>query len=377
MSAADTGPADLAAASGAAHLRDRQLMARALFHAARGQGRTTPNPMVGAVVTDAQGIVVSHGWHARAGEPHAEVNALDDAGARARGGTLYVTLEPCHHTGRTGPCTRRIIEAGIGRVVAAMMDPDERVSGRGFEVLRSSGIRVESGLLEPEARRLNQAFISVKERRRPFVILKAATSLDGKIAAAGERTRLSSPDADRRTQQLRAAVDGILVGSETVVIDDPLLTARETARVRPLARVVLDRRLRTSPWARLFSTLDAGPVIILTAAATLAAASNRVAALEAGGAIVRAADTLLEALACLSEWDVSSLLVEGGGRVHAAFWEAGLVDRLHLIVSPRTLGEAAVPLFNGYPMARSALHLVTVEPRGADIWIEADVYRDR
>lgn len=355
---------------------DVALMRRALFHAARGQGRTTPNPMVGAVVVNAAGIVAAYGWHTRAGEPHAEVNALDEAGAAARGGTLYVTLEPCHHTGRTGPCTARIIDAGISRIVAAMRDPDERVSGRGFDALRAAGLTVDVGLCEREAERLNAAFVSVKTRRRPFVILKAATTLDGQIAAAGRRTHLSSPESDRKTQQIRAAVDGILVGSDTVLIDDPWLTARTAKRIRPLTRVILDRRLRVPPGARLFSTLDEGPVIVLTSPSALVSASKQVEALTRAGAIVRAVDGLASALTSLLQWDVSTLLVEGGARVHAALWAERLVDRVHLIVTPKTLHEEGTPLFAGFRVARSELSFTTVEPRGDDIWIEADVHRN-
>ena len=364
-------PAD--ACSGQA---DVDLMARALFHAARGQGRTTPNPMVGAVIVDADGIVVAHGWHERAGEAHAEVNAIVEAGSRARGGTLYVTLEPCCHTGRTGPCTRRIIDAGIARVVAAMTDPDGRVSGRGFQELREAGVDVETGLGEPDARRLNDAFISVKTRGRPLVLLKAAASLDARIAAPGERTKLSSPEADRKTQHLRAGVDAIAVGSETLLIDDPLLTARDHRRIRPLPRVLFDRRLRTPTTARVFSTLDHGPVIILTSGDALQS-RERVAALERAGALVRGVDDLGHALGALLEWDISTLLVEGGATLHGALWDAQLVDRLHLIVTPRTIGPDGIRLFGGRAVDRSALTLVTVEPRGTDIWIEADVHRNR
>jgi diaminohydroxyphosphoribosylaminopyrimidine deaminase / 5-amino-6-(5-phosphoribosylamino)uracil reductase len=355
---------------------DGDLMARALFHAARGQGRTTPNPMVGAVIVAADGVVVGHGWHERAGEAHAEVNAIVEAGSRARGGTLYVTLEPCCHTGRTGPCTRRIIDAGIARVVAAMTDPDPRVSGRGFQQLREAGVAVETGLGEAAARRLNQAFISVKTRGRPLVMLKAAASLDARIATPGERTKLSSPEADRKTQHLRAAVDAIAVGSETLLIDDPLLTARDCRRVRPLPRVLFDRRLRTPASARVFSTLDHGPVIILTSVAALQA-RERLAALERAGALVRGVDDLDQALRALLEWDISTVLVEGGATLHGALWDARLVDRVHLIVTPRTIGPDGVRLFGGRAVDRSALTQVTVEPRGTDIWIEADVHRNR
>jgi diaminohydroxyphosphoribosylaminopyrimidine deaminase / 5-amino-6-(5-phosphoribosylamino)uracil reductase len=355
---------------------DADLMKRALFHAARGQGRTTPNPMVGAVVVSATGAVVGHGWHERAGEAHAEVNALDEAGEAARGGTLFVTLEPCCHTGRTGPCTKRVIAAGISRVVAAMGDPDARVSGKGFAELRAAGIDVVEGVYEDEARRLNEPYITVKTRQRPFVILKAAASLDARIGRAGERTKLSSPEADRKTHQLRSAVDAIAVGSETLLCDDPALTARESHRIRPLVRVVFDRRLRTTPHARLFSTLDAGPVIILTDRSIFDTCPGRLAELEGAGAIVRAADTLAGALTLLLDWDISTLLVEGGAQLHAAFLEAGLTDRVHLIVSPQIIGDG-VRLFGGAAVGLSALERMTVEARGADTWIEADVHRHR
>ncbi|MBA3271095.1 MAG: bifunctional diaminohydroxyphosphoribosylaminopyrimidine deaminase/5-amino-6-(5-phosphoribosylamino)uracil reductase RibD, partial [Acidobacteria bacterium] len=218
---------------------DQQMMARALFHAARGQGRTTPNPMVGAVVVSPEGVIVGQGWHERAGDAHAEAGAIDEAGDRARGATMYVTLEPCCHVGRTGPCTARIIEARIARVVAAMTDPDPRVCGQGFAHLRAAGIAVDEGIGERDAARLNQAFTLVKTQCRPLVVLKAATSLDARVAArAGERTSISSMQANRRTHLLRASVDAIAVGSATLLIDDPLLTARECRRVRPLVRVV-------------------------------------------------------------------------------------------------------------------------------------------
>ena len=355
---------------------DHFFMGRALFHAARGQGRTTPNPMVGAVVLDKNGVVVGHGWHERAGEPHAEVNALDEARELSRGGTLFVTLEPCCHTGRTGPCTQRILQAGISRVVGAMQDPDRRVSGCGFEELRAAGVEISVGVCEAEARLLNEAFITVKTKRRPLVVMKAATSLDGRIGERGRRTQLSSPQAQRRTQQLRAAVDAVAVGSETLLVDDPLLTARDVHRIRPLVRAVFDRRLRTLPSAQLFSTLDDGPVIIVTSRRALAESPAQVSALQRVGAIVRADDDLGSAVASFVEWDVSTLLVEGGARIHSAFWKAELVDRLHLIVAPTMLGPHAVPLFDGYWIPTSRLNILTAEPRGADIWLEADVHRN-
>src|SRR4051794_25338773 len=192
---------------------DAEYMKRALFLAARGRGRTSPNPMVGAVLVSPEGVVVGQGFHAHAGEAHAEVHALGEAGDRARGATLYCTLEPCCHVGRTGPCVERIVEAGISRVVASIEDPNPKVSGRGFAFLRDHGIDVEIGLGASQAARLNQPFVTLIRERRPFVILKAATSVDGFIAAsAGRRTKLTSAAADRHAHAARAEVDAIGVG---------------------------------------------------------------------------------------------------------------------------------------------------------------------
>src|SRR5258707_8375431 len=201
---------------------DVRWMRRALEQARRGLGRTPPNPIVGACIVTDDGVVVGDGAHERGGEPHAEVHALNEAGARARGATLYCTLEPCSHTGRTGPCTERIIAAGIRRVVAAMEDPFPLVSGRGFATLRAHGIEVEEGLEREAAARLNQPFLVSIREGRPFVILKAATSIDGRIAAApGARTPLTSAAANRRVQYGRAHVDAIALGSQPGLVDDP------------------------------------------------------------------------------------------------------------------------------------------------------------
>jgi len=358
---------------------DADYMRRALFQAGRAEGVTTPNPLVGAVVVTPDGIVVGQGRHPRAGEAHAEVFALQEAGDRARGATLFVTLEPCCHVGRTGPCTQRIIEAGISRVVAAITDPNPLVSGRGFAQLRAAGIHVDVGLLAEEAERLNRAFTLVQTAGRPLVIVKAATSLDAKIAARpGERTAISSAEANRRTQRLRGAVDAIGVGSGTVLADDPVLTARETYRLRPLARVVFDRRLRTPPTARLFSTLDAGPVIIMTTTETTAQQPERAGALQAAGAsLVAGTGDLRVDIRALLAWDISTLLLEGGGVLHAAAWQARIVDRVIMIVAPTVLGEQGAKVFDGLPVPLSQLMPVRVETLGPDAWMEADVHGDR
>jgi len=266
---------------------DVRWMRRALAHARRGVGRTTPNPIVGACVVTGDGVVVGQGAHERAGEPHAEVHALDEAGDAALGATLYCTLEPCVHLGRTGPCTDRIIAAGIRRVVAAMEDPFPQVSGRGFAALRDRGIEVDIGVCADEAARLNQPFLTTVREGRPFVILKAATSLDGRIAAGlGERTAITSREALRHAQYQRASVDAVAVGSGTVLVDDPMLTTREVFRERPLVRVIFDRRLRISPSARVLTTLAFGPVIILTSSLSMEQQPRRVDALEQAGATI-------------------------------------------------------------------------------------------
>ena len=360
-------------------MTDADFMRRALFHAGRSEGVTTPNPLVGAVIVSPDGVIVGQGRHPRAGEPHAEVFALEDAGDRARGATMFVNLEPCCHTGRTGPCTKRIIAAGIKRVVAAMPDPNPIVSGRGFEELRAHGIQVDVGLLGEEALRLNRAFTIVQTLGRPMVIAKAATSLDSRIAAApGVRTQLTSAEANRRTQRLRAAVDAVGIGSGTLLADDPILTVRDCYRPRPLARVVFDRALRTPATARLFSTLDAGPVIIMTTAAAAGSHPERVQALKAAGAtLIEGGGELRADLRKLLAFDISTLLLEGGAVMHAAAWQAGVIDRVHVIVAPTVLGERGVKLFGGIDVPLSELIPAKVDTLGPDTWMEADVHGHR
>ena len=352
-------------------------MRRAIEHARRGLGRTTPNPIVGACVVSDEGVVIGQGAHEFAGGPHAEINALDEAGADARGATLYCTLEPCSHTGRTGPCSERIIAAGIRRVVAAMEDPFPLVSGRGFAALRAHGIEVEIGVEQDAAIRLNQPFLTAVRTGRPFVILKAATSLDGRIAVEGERTWLSSLGALRHAQYVRACVDAIGVGSETILIDDPLLTAREVYRERPLTRVIFDRRLRTPASARVLTTLASGPVIILTAPDAEQAAGRSVRALRERGATVLPVNGggIEAALRQLAALGIQSLLIEGGAGLHGAVWDEGIVDYVQLYVTPPWLGDAGVPLLAGRNFSPASLHERRVEQIGPDVLIEGYVHR--
>jgi diaminohydroxyphosphoribosylaminopyrimidine deaminase/5-amino-6-(5-phosphoribosylamino)uracil reductase len=355
---------------------ERRWMRRALLHARRGLGRTAPNPVVGACIVTADGVVVGDGAHERAGEAHAEVHALDEAGEAARGATLYCTLEPCCHTGRTGPCTERIIAAGIRRVVVAVEDPFPEVSGRGFARLRERGIEVNVGVERDAAIRLNQPFFTAVRLRRPFVILKAAVSLDHRIAArAGARTPLTSAHALRHAQYVRAQVDAVGVGSETLLVDDPLLTARQVYRERPLTRVVFDRRLRTPPEARILSTHDAGPVIVATTDAAVARAPQQVAALERAGAVVMAgAGDLPRVLTALVERGVHSLLLEGGTGLHTAAWDAGVVDYVQVYVAPTRLGGSGVPMLASPGFSLDSLLERRVEELGADMLIEGYVH---
>lgn len=352
-------------------------MRRALDNARRGLGRTAPNPVVGACIVSADGVVVGQGAHERAGEPHAEIHALDEAGAAARGATLYCTLEPCAHRGRTGPCTERIIAAGIHRVVAAMEDPFPQVNGRGFARLREHGIDVTVGVGREEAVRLNQPFLVSVRQQRPFVILKAAASIDGRISAAPhERTAITSPASIRRAQYDRAWVDAVGVGSETMMVDDPLLTVREFFRERPLTRVVFDRRLRTPPTARIFSTSLHGPIVIITTEEALREGDSRASALTRSGAIivVPEAPGVEGALRELYSRGVQSIVIEGGAALHAAVWDAKLADYVQLYVAPISLGDDGVPL-DDRAFSTFALHDRRVAALGPDVIIEGYVHR--
>jgi diaminohydroxyphosphoribosylaminopyrimidine deaminase/5-amino-6-(5-phosphoribosylamino)uracil reductase len=357
---------------------DADYMARALFMAGRGRGRTSPNPVVGAVVVSPGGVVVGHGYHARAGGPHAEVNALDMAGACARGATLYCTLEPCIHTGRTGPCVPRIAEAGIARVVAAVEDPNPLVCGQGFASLSARGVQVDIGLGAAAAIALNQPFFTTVREHRPFVILKAAVSSDRYLSEApGRRTQLTGAPANRHAHAVRAEVDAIAVGVGTVLVDDPQLTARGVYRERPFTRVIFDRSLRTPPQAQLLSTLEAGPVIIVTSESTACAESrNR---LEAAGAQILVTDgTVRSALNALGQRGITSVLLEGGAALHAAAWDEGVVDFAGIYVTPHVLGPSGVPFLPGrrFVSALNPEHRV-IRPLGADVLIEGYVHGPR
>ena len=356
---------------------DEVRMDRALALARRGRGRTSPNPMVGAVVVSDQGIVVGAGFHERAGAPHAEARALDAAGESARNATLYCTLEPCAHSGRTGPCAARIVDAGVRRVVVAVRDPNPRVNGAGIACLREHGLQVDVGVRRVEAARLNEVFFTWVTERRPFVIMKIATSLDGRVAIRpGARTAITGRAAVSAVHRVRAEVDAVGVGSVTILVDDPRLTARTSPRSLPLTRVVLDRRLRIPPSSRVLRTPSAGPVLIVTTSETLRAQEAAADRLRAAGAELVPTETgaMAEAMTRLGARGVTSLLLEGGPTVHRAAWEARAVDRVQRYVAPVSLGRGGVPWLDaGVSVAR--LGDARVEMHGSDVLVEGHVQR--
>lgn len=353
-------------------------MQRALDLARKAQGTTSPNPAVGAVVVRDDRIV-GEGWTQPPGGPHAEAVALRQAGAQARGATLYVTLEPCSFYGRTPPCTRAIIEAGIVEVHFSHTDPDERSRGRGRDELIAAGLKVFEGEGEQEARRLNEAYIKHRSSGLPFVIAKFALSLDGKIAAAsGDARWVSGPAAREWSHRLRTSIDAIMVGVNTVLTDDPQLTARPGGRTdgagQPL-RVIADSRGRTPLSAQVLR----GPARTLIATTEQSSAAWRQAVVDAGAeaVIVRRGERGIDLNALLRELgrrDVLSLLVEGGGTLLGSFFDQRLVDKVHAVVAPVIIGAAAAPSAvagRGADTMAEALRLadVTVERLGDDVLI--------
>ncbi len=338
------------APAGRASEPDRRFMARALELAGAGWGRVHPNPLVGAVVVK-DGEVVGTGAHREYGGPHAEIEALREAGERARGATLYVTLEPCAHHGKTPPCTDAILEAGIGRLVYAVGDPHPEAGGGG-ERLRSAGLEVVVGVEADRARTENATFLVPIEEGRPFVALKLAISLDARIAAReGERTRVTGPEAEAEVHRLRGGHDAILVGGRTARIDDPSLTVRHGPAPRvPPVRVVADPGARLPPDGTLVRTAGEVPVVSLVAGD---APGERVAALEARGVeVVRVprAEPGLDMTAALERlWErgIRTVFCEGGGRLGASLLEDGRVDRLYIFQAPVVYGVEGVPAFPG------------------------------
>jgi len=333
---------------------DELFLRQALELAARGVGLASPNPMVGALVVDERGRIVGRGTHLYEGRKHAEILALEEAGPLARGNTLYLNLEPCSHTGRTGPCADAVIAAGVGRVVCSMQDPNPQVAGKGFQKLREAGIEVEVGGLEAEARRLNESFAQYIRTGLPFVTLKSALSLDGKIAAAatvakqggekGSTTYITGEASRRRVHEMRHASDAILVGVNTILADDPLLTDRSgRERRRRLLRVVLDSRLRLPVDSRLVTSCQSDVAVFCTEAddgkrSQLEERGVRV--IPVGAEPENGRPDLRHVLQQLAADQRTSVLVEGGAAVNWSWLRSGLVNKLVLFFAPVIFGPA-------------------------------------
>ncbi len=324
-------------------------MRRAIMLARKGLGRTAPNPAVGAVVVR-QGNIVGEGFHKKAGTPHAEVHALDMAGEAARGGTIYVTLEPCNHTGRTPPCTQAILKAGITEVVIGAMDPNPRVEGGGAEFLRSQGIKVRTGCLEEESRQIIAPFAKHLITGLPWVRAKAASSLDGKIATStGNSKWITNERARIFGHGLRDVSDAILVGKKTVVADDPRLTCRlKKKETRDPARIILDSELSTSLNSRLFHLDSSAPTIFIGVEGRCS--GSRIREFKDAGAdvwLTRPGQDgrvdLPEALKRIGDFGIQSLLVEGGAEVHGSFFDHNLVDELFFFFAPIIIGGSKSP----------------------------------
>ncbi len=353
------------------------MLLRTFELAAGARGRTSPNPLVGAVVVR-DGQVIGEGYHRRAGLPHAEVEALAAAGQAARGATLYVNLEPCCHTGKTGPCTEAIITAGIKKVVAAMADPNPLVAGRGFARLKEAGVEVATGVLEEEARRLNEAFIKFITSRKPFVILKTAMTLDGKIATvSGDSKWITGGQAREYVHRLRDSCDAVLVGIGTVLKDNPALTTRLPEGGRDPVRVILDSGARTPLEARVLNQASEAPTWI---AVTEAAPAERVEALKQNGTDVIVCGPgpkvdLNYLLSELAQREIVSVLVEGGGTVNAGFTLQGLVDKIVWFIAPLIVGGREAPGPVGGSGVRSltkAIRLtdMALKQYGSDLCVE-------
>lgn len=362
---------------------DRKYMARALQLALRGAGHTRPNPMVGAVLVE-DGRIIGEGWHKQYGGPHAEVNAFASATEDPEGATLYVSLEPCSHYGKTPPCADLIIRKKVARVVAALEDPNPLVSGRGFRKLRANGIRVTVGVLAEEARHINDVFLTYVTRKRPFILYKAAMSLDGKIAChTGESQWISSEKSREEVQRLRGILSGIMVGAGTVIADNPRLTCRMEEYENP-ARIIVDGKLRVPLESRIFH--EPGRNIILT---TSEASPEKKKALENLGVELIEADSeepgkvdLKSAMLALGIKGIDGILLEGGPTLAASALEAGIIDAVRFYIAQKIIGGREAPS----PFAGTgAAHMNEVVPltdavygtSGDDLWIQAYIQREK
>jgi diaminohydroxyphosphoribosylaminopyrimidine deaminase/5-amino-6-(5-phosphoribosylamino)uracil reductase len=352
-------------------------MKRALRLAGKGRGRTSPNPMVGAVLVK-NGNVVGEGYHAKVGEAHAEIIALQQAREEAKGAVLYLNLEPCTHYGKTPPCTPQVIQSKVKRVVIGMEDPNPLVKGKGVETLRRAGLEVEVGILEKECRKLNEAFCKYILKKEPFVILKVAATLDGKIATRHGDSKWISGKASRHlVHQWRDQVDGVLVGIGTVLKDDPHLTAR-IRNGRDPYRIVLDTQCKTPEEAKVIGTSPSKTII----ASTQTAPKDKIKKLEKKGAQVLLLDfkggkiNLKSCLSKLGEMGMMSLMVEGGSQVNGSFLDEGLIDKFLLFLSPKIMGDPqALGIFGGrsIPRLQKTIALKEMKTRrvGEDILFES------
>lgn len=362
------------------YLSDEAYMLRALNLALEAEGNTSPNPMVGCVIVDAEGEVVGEGYHHKHGEPHAEVMALNDAGKAARGCTAYVTLEPCAHYGKTGPCCVALARAGIKKVVCACGDPNPKVAGKGFDYLRQQGIEVVEGVLEKEAQALNERFLTWIEKGRPFITLKYAMTLDGKIATrTGDSQWITGEEARDEAHHLRKQHDAVLVGVNTVLNDDCQLTTRRVQGKNP-KRIVLDTYLQTSLMAQVLS-VDA-ETIIFTGTEIDALKLEAMQALPNVEVVQLPVEEgplpLALVIAELKERQITSVLVEGGSEVLGAFRDAGLADRVCAFIAPRICGGSrAKTAIGGQGITEMSmafdLYDVEVEQLGRDIYITGRV----
>ena len=355
---------------------DQQRMKRVLELAARGQTTTQPNPMVGCVIVK-DGQVVGEGFHHIAGELHAERVALQQAGESARGATAYINLEPCCHQGRTPPCTDALIDAGVTRVVAAMSDPNPLVEGGGFELLTAAGIEFERGVLEQEARWLNRGFVSRMMRKRPWVVLKSAATLDGRTAAFDGQSKWITSDAARQEVQiLRASCSAVLTGIGTVLADDPNLTVRLEGTERQPLRVVLDTDLQMPLEARIIGADQR--LVIFTLSGDLDKTS---ALIEAGAEVIRLENSngdkleLTQVLDELAKWQCNEVLVEAGQTLSGAFVQADLVDEMHVFYAGSVLGDHGKAMFQlDAPMAfnsKAEYRINNTEMIGPDVRVTA------
>ncbi|MEE4265402.1 MAG: bifunctional diaminohydroxyphosphoribosylaminopyrimidine deaminase/5-amino-6-(5-phosphoribosylamino)uracil reductase RibD [Desulfobacteraceae bacterium] len=363
-------------------MNDQHFMQMALDLAIKGEGFTSPNPMVGAVVVK-NGRLVGSGYHEVIGGAHAEVNAIDAAGKLASGATLYVTLEPCNHTGRTPPCTQKILDAGIARVVAAMLDPNENVAGGGLNYLEQHGLQVTTGVCEEQARKQNEAFITYVTTGRPFVIAKCAATLDGRIATrTGDSRWVTGEEARRFVHRLRHAVDAIMVGINTVHKDDPSLTTRLDGRKgKDPARIILDTHLSIAPDAKVLQQAAAADTILV---AGKGVGRGKKSVFEKAGIRVIEAPLkhsqidMAALMGQLGAMEISSLLIEGGSQVLASAFRAGIIDKVQFFYAPKILGgDDGIPICSG-PGAELmnqsvAIKDIAVHRFGDDILIEGYV----